>query len=91
MRVAGGGFEQCYNAQVAVDTDTLLVVAQGLTQVQAMLGDRGYSSERNIAACEVAEIEPYLAVAREDHHPGWRERFAEPGIPSPNTPPLVNP
>lgn len=32
VRVAGGGFEQCYNAQAAVDTDTLLVVAQGLTQ-----------------------------------------------------------
>ena len=102
MRVAGGGFEQCYNAQAAVDTDTLLIVAQGLTQagndkqqvvpmlaelkalpaslgqVQALLGDCGYSSESNIAACEAAAIEPYLAVAREDHHPGWRARFAEP-------------
>ncbi len=102
MRVAGGGFEQCYNAQAAVDTDTLLIVAQGLTQtdndkqqvvpmlaelkalpaslgqVQALLGDCGYSSESNIAACEAAAIEPYLVVAREDHHPGWRARFAEP-------------
>lgn len=32
IRVAGDGFEQCYNAQAAVDTDTLLVVAHGLTQ-----------------------------------------------------------
>jgi hypothetical protein len=32
MRVAAGGFEQCYNAQAAVDADTLLVVAQGLIQ-----------------------------------------------------------
>ena len=32
MPVAGGGFEQCYNAQAAVDTDTMLVVATGLTQ-----------------------------------------------------------
>ncbi|WP_079204284.1 IS1182 family transposase [Pseudomonas sp. CC6-YY-74] len=102
MRMAGGGFEQCYNAQAAVDTDTLLVVAQGLTQsgndkqeivpmlavlkalpaslgqVQALLGDCGYSSESNIAACEAAEIEPYLAVAREDHHPDWRARVEEP-------------
>ncbi|QII98297.1 IS1182 family transposase (plasmid) [Pseudomonas aeruginosa] len=102
MRVAGGGFEQCYNAQAAVDTDTLLVVAQDLTQagndkqqvvpmlaklkalpaslgqVQAMLGDCGYNSESNIAACEAAGIEPYLAVARDDHHPGWRARFEEP-------------
>ncbi|VVO77421.1 IS1182 family transposase ISAzo2 [Pseudomonas fluorescens] len=100
--MAGGGFEQCYNAQAAVDADTLLVVAQGLIQagndkqqvvpmltelkappaslgqVQAMLRDGGYSSESNIAACEAAEIEPYLAVAREDHHPNWRARFEEP-------------
>ena len=32
MPVAGGGFEQCYNAQAAVDTETMLVVATGLTQ-----------------------------------------------------------
>ena len=32
MPVAGGGFEQCYNAQAAVDTNTMLVVATGLTQ-----------------------------------------------------------
>lgn len=32
MPVPGGGFEQAYNAQAAVDTDTLLVVAQGVTQ-----------------------------------------------------------
>lgn len=102
MRVAGGGFEQCYNGQAAVDTETLLVVAQGLTQagndkqqvvpmlvelkalptslgqVKALLGDCGYNSERNIAACEAAEIEPYLAVSREEHHPHRRARFEEP-------------
>jgi transposase len=32
MPAAGGGFEQSYNAQAAVDTDTMLVVATGLTQ-----------------------------------------------------------
>lgn len=32
MPVAGSGFEQCYNAQTAVDADTLLVVATGLAQ-----------------------------------------------------------
>lgn len=102
MRVPGGAFEQCYNAQAAVDVDTLLIVAQGLTQarndiqqvapmlvelkalptslgkVQVLLGDCGYNSDSNIAACEAAEIEPYLAVARQDHHPGWRSRFAQP-------------
>mgnify|MGYP003503418335 FL=1 len=32
MPVAGGGFEQAYNAQAAVDTGSLLVVALGVTQ-----------------------------------------------------------
>jgi transposase len=102
MRVAGGGFEQCYNAQAAVDTDTLLVVAQGLTQagndkqqvvpmlaelealpvslgrVETLIADCGYFSAHNISACEVAGVEPYLAVAREEHHPSWKARFEDP-------------
>lgn len=32
MKVAGGGFEQCYNAQAAVDSETRLVLAAQLTQ-----------------------------------------------------------
>ena len=32
----------------------------------------------NILACEQARIEPLLSVARQDHHPHWRERFTEP-------------
>ena len=32
MKVSGQGFEQCYNAQLAVDMDSRLIVACGLTQ-----------------------------------------------------------
>lgn len=32
MALSGGGFEQCYNAQAAVATDSLLVVAHDVTQ-----------------------------------------------------------
>ena len=32
MKVAGGGFEQCYNAQAAVATGSLLVVATDVIQ-----------------------------------------------------------
>lgn len=32
MKVAGGGFEQCYNAQAVVDTGSMLVVAPFVTQ-----------------------------------------------------------
>ena len=102
MKVAGGGFEQCYNAQAAVDTQTMLVVAVALSnagndkqqvgpmldvlaalpaslgKARHLLADTGYCSTANIAACVAAGIEPYIAIAREDHHPGWRARFTEP-------------
>jgi len=32
MRVAGGGFEQCYNAQAAVDSESMLILAPQVTQ-----------------------------------------------------------
>jgi hypothetical protein len=32
MKVSGGGFEQCYNAQAAGDALTILVIATGLTK-----------------------------------------------------------
>lgn len=32
MKVAGGGFEQCYNGQIAVDMDSLLIVTTGTVQ-----------------------------------------------------------
>jgi transposase len=111
MKVAGGGFEQCYNAQALVAAGSLLVVGRHVTpaandkeqvqpmlhQVQAlpaslgrveqMLTDAGFTSTANIAACEQAGIEPFMAVGREAHHPSWRERFADtPPLPSEATP-----
>ena len=102
MKVSGGGFEQCYNAQAGVDAATMLVVATGLTQapndkqqvqpmikvlqeqapklgdVKTLIADTGYCSENNIKACIEAKMEPLIAVARQDHHPHWSERFKEP-------------
>ncbi|OGA95929.1 MAG: transposase [Burkholderiales bacterium RIFCSPHIGHO2_12_FULL_61_11] len=84
MPVHGGGFEQCYNAQAGVDAPTMLVMVTTLTQApklgeaKTLIADTGYCSEKNIKACEQAGIEPLLSVARQDHHPHWRERFTEP-------------
>lgn len=102
MKVAGGGFEQCYNAQAVVDTESMLVMApqvtsaandkeqvapmvekvralpEGMNQPDAILIDSGYFSEKNVAICEAAQITPLIAVGREEHHLGWRERFTEP-------------
>ncbi len=102
MSVAGGGFEQCYNAQAIVDTETMLVLVPrvtqaandkqqvvpmveklqalpgGLNQPEQFLADAGYFSEANVDACEVAGIEPLIAVKRDEHHPPVSERFDEP-------------
>ena len=45
MKVPGGGFEQCYNAQAVVDTDSLLVLVPAVTQ----------------AANDKQQVEPMLA------------------------------
>ena len=102
MPVAGGGFEQAYNAQAAVDATTMLVVGTGVTQapndkeqiapmlhslstqsqtrgeVKCLIKDTGFYSEKNIQACEAANIDSLIAVARDEHHPDWRERHSEP-------------
>ena len=43
-----------------------------------LIADTGYCSENNVKVCEEAELVPLIAVARQDHHPHWRERFTEP-------------
>ena len=112
MPVSGGGFEQAYNAQAAVDTETILVVATGLTQapndkeqvkpmldtlaaqakrlgkITGLIADTGFCSETNITACKTAGVAPLIAVAKEDHHPDWRERHSEPPALPENATPL---
>lgn len=102
MKVAGGGFEQCYNAQAAVDTESMLILAaevtqanndkqqiepmvaklqslpDGLNQPDYLLADTGYFSEKNVETCHDAQYTPLISVGRDEHHPGWRERFEEP-------------
>jgi len=102
MKSAGGGFEQSYNAQAAVDQESYLVVAAYVTQaandkqqiepmleqlqslpeplgrVTHLVADAGYCSATNIAACETASIEPYIAVGKEAKTLGVLERFAAP-------------
>ncbi len=106
MPVAGGGFEQCYNAQAAVAAKSLLILAHDVTQaandkqqlkpmveqlkalpkvlghIRHLLTDNGYFSEANVDVCAAASIEPLMALGRERHHVGWRQRFA----PAPTAP-----
>jgi len=76
MPVSGGGFEQAYNVQAAVDAETMLVMATGVTQ------------ETN----DKRQVEPMLeslaalpdALGREAHHLSLDERFG-PDSPEPDT------
>jgi len=114
MKVAGGGFEQCFNAQAVVDTESKLVLVpyvtqaandkqqiqpaldkikslpEGLNVPEALLADAGYFSDENVKGCIKAEIEPLIAVARDTHHPGWKERFSEPAPLPENATPVEN-
>jgi transposase len=108
MPVSGGGFEQCYNAQAGVDTETMLVVSAHITQATNdkqevgpalsrlcalpaalgtatdLLADTGYFSQANVEACIGSDIQPSLAVARDQHHLCVFDRFA-PDTPAPDT------
>ena len=113
MPVAGGGFDQCYNAQALVATGSLLIVAHAVTQAandkqqlvpmleklqalpkalgrpKRLLADSGYLSEANVEHCAAGKIEPLIAMKRERHHVGWRERFAAaPKVPSASATPM---
>jgi hypothetical protein len=77
MPVAGGGFEQCYNARAVVDTESLLVLAHNDSLTEA-----------NVNTCEAAGIAPLIALKRDEHHPQWSERFAEPPAPTPAATPV---
>lgn len=56
----------------------LAELPETLGRVDSLNADTGYCSEENILKTEAAGIEPFIAVSRQEHHPGWRERHAEP-------------
>ena len=58
--------------------ETLQTQAAVLGPIEALVADTGYCSEKNVEACEALGITPFIAVAREDHHPDWRQRHTAP-------------
>jgi transposase len=80
MLVVGATVTQAPNdkQQVQPMIKVLQERAPKLGDADTLVADTGYCSENNINACKQAKIEPLLCVARQDHHPHWRERFTEP-------------
>ena len=48
----------------------------GLGTPNQLLADTGSFSAKKVDACEAVKIEPMIAIARDEHHPNWRARFA---------------
>ena len=61
--------------QVAPMLEKLQELPAELGEVERLLTDSGYLSEKNVEACAAAGIEPLMALGRERHHASWRERF----------------
>lgn len=67
--------------QIEPMLDIIKTQSEALGEIKQLIADAGYFSEKNIAASERAQIEPLIAVSREEHHPNWRERHTEPPSP----------
>jgi transposase len=88
MLVVATGVTQAPNDKEQVEPMLATLKAQSTVgTVERVVADTGFCSGKNITACETAHIEPLIAVAREEHHPGWRERHSEPpALPADATP-----
>ena len=64
--------------QLAPIVQTLQAQEAQLGSATSLVADTGYCSESNVKICEQAGLVPLIAVARQEHHPHWRERFTEP-------------
>ena len=87
MKVPGGGFDQCYNAQAVVAAN-MVQASNDNSQLEPMLArhaDAGYFSAANVAACDAAGIAALIAMGRQPHHCTPAECFA-PAPPAPENP-----
>jgi transposase len=80
MLIVGVGVTQEPNdsRQVKPMLEQLGKLPEELGQVERLIADTGYFSAENVEAIENAGLEPMIAPKREEHHPDWKERFAEP-------------
>jgi len=77
--VVAVGVTQAANdvGQVEPMLEKLAAIAGEVGPCATLLADTGYHSASNLAACEVAGVEPLIAAGRQPHHPPLAERLAE--------------
>jgi transposase len=89
MLVVATGLTQAPNDKEQVEPMLARLQAQAgaLGGIECLIADSGFCSQKNVEACEAADIDPLIALARDQHHPGWRERHSEPApLPDDATP-----
>jgi hypothetical protein len=94
MPVAGGGFEQAYNAQATVASGSLLVVtadvaqaANDKRQIAPTLDQLDHVADALGKPETLLADSGYFSEANvERHHRSWKERFAAAAPPAPDTP-----
>lgn len=69
--------------QVVPTLDKLRTLPEALGTVTGLLADTGYFSQANVRACIGSNLQPSLAVARDQHHQSVFNRFA-PDVPAPD-------
>lgn len=74
LLVVVAGVTQVTNDKEQVEPmlEQLAALPKSLGQAGLLLAATGFFSSKNVTACEQSDIEPLIAVARGEHHAGWR-------------------
>jgi len=74
--------------QIEPMLNDLVTLPDELGKADTLLPGTGYFSAANVAAWEVARINPLIAMGRQPHHPPLSERFADVPPPPENPTPV---
>jgi len=79
MLVVGSHVSQAPNDKLEIEpaVEVLRSLPKDLGQVETLVADTGYFSEKNVKHCHEKEMIPLIASKRESHHPALMERFMD--------------
>jgi len=63
-------------------------LADELGTIRRVTADNGYYSRDNVEDAADRKATPYMATARQSHHPDWKQRLAKPDPPPEDPTPL---
>jgi len=85
--ILGGHITQATNdkQQLMPALDALEGLPDEMGTIKRIAADSGYLSQINVEDVTDRHATPYLATGRQNHHPDWKQRLADPG-PTPKDP-----